>query len=150
MPAFPCIALWLALQLRPDTEAFAWFQKRFVVMIAIVLVFMLGFATVARNYILSERLWSAVQSHVKPGTKIGCYGFTESSLVWKFRSVITNTVTLGDEKDAKDFLTNEPPYILVVPGKDVAALGEMNGLQIQVRGLDMVKFKNWNLTAIVK
>ncbi len=25
MPAFPCIALWLALQLRGETGAFEWF-----------------------------------------------------------------------------------------------------------------------------
>ena len=29
-------------------------------------------------------------------------------------------------------------------------LRDTNGLQIQVHGLDMVKFKNWDLTAIVR
>jgi len=150
MPAFPCIALWLALQLRSDAQSFVWFQKRFVVMVAVVLVFMLGVAAVARNYFLTERLWASLQSEVKPQTKLGCYGFTESSLVWKFRGVITNTVTFGDEKDAKDFLTNEPPCILVLPTKDLSALGDTNGTRIQVHGFDMVKFKNWDLTAIVR
>jgi 4-amino-4-deoxy-L-arabinose transferase-like glycosyltransferase len=44
MPAFPCIALWLALQLRSDANSFAWFQKRFAIMFAFVLVLMLGLA----------------------------------------------------------------------------------------------------------
>jgi hypothetical protein len=91
-----------------------------------------------------------VQPHVRAETKVGCFGYTEPSLVWKFRSVITNTVVLGEEKQAGNFLTNTPPFILVLPTKDVAALADTNGLQIQVHGLDMVKFKNWDLTAIVR
>lgn len=150
MPAFPCIALWLALQLRNQENTFSWFQKRFVAMVAVVLVLMFGVGALGRHYFLTERLWRTVAPQVRPETKVGCYGFTESSLVWKFRSVITNTVVLGDEKNAKDFLTNEPPFILVLPTKDVASLGNTNGLQIQVRGFDMVRFKNWDLTAIVQ
>jgi hypothetical protein len=91
-----------------------------------------------------------VQPQVRPETKVGCFGFTESSLVWKFRGVVTNTVTLGEEKEAKNFLTNAPPFILVLPTKDLATLPNTNGLHFQVHGLDMVKFKNWDLTAIVR
>jgi len=149
LPAFPCLALWLALQLRTEEHAFAWFGKRFAVMAAIILVFTLGFTTLARNYLLTENLWQAVQPQVRPETKVGCFGYTEASLVWKFRSVVTNTVMLGEEQNAKNFLTNTPPFILVLPTKDVAALGITNGRQIQVHGLDMVKFKNWDLTAMV-
>jgi hypothetical protein len=59
-------------------------------------------------------------------------------------------VTLGEEKDAADFLTNPPPFILVLPTRDVAKLPDTNGLQIQVHGLDIVKLRNWDLTAIVR
>jgi hypothetical protein len=149
LPAFPCIALWLALQLRTDQNAFAWFQKRFIAMTVAVLVLMLGFTSIAKNYLLTERLWNAVGPQVRPETKVGCFGFTESSLVWKFRGVTTNLVVLDEEKKAKNFLTNTPPFILVLPTKDVAALGNTNGLRIEVHGLDMVKFKNWDLTAMV-
>jgi hypothetical protein len=119
-------------------------------MTAMVLVLMLGFTAVVRSYFLTENLWRAVRPHVRAETKVGCYGFTESSLVWKFRGVITNTVVLGEEKNANDFLTNAPPFILVLPTRDLAALRNTNGLRIQVHGLDMVKFKNWDLTAIVR
>jgi hypothetical protein len=111
---------------------------------------MLGVASVARPHLLTENVWSAVQPRVRPETKVGCFGYMEPSLVWKFRSVITNTVVLDDEAGAKDFLTNTPPYILVLPTSDVASLPDTNGLWIQVHGLDMVKFKNWDLTAIVR
>ena len=150
LPAFPCIALWLALQLRAGENSFRWFQKRFCVMAAVVLVLMVGGGALVRNYFLTERLWIELAPHVRPETKIGCYGFTESSLVWQFRGIITNNVTLGEEKQAKNFLTNSPPFILVLPTKDAAALGNTNGVQIQVHGFDMVKFKNWDLTAIVR
>lgn len=150
LPAFPCIALWLALQLRSDGNSFVWFRRRFVAMVVVILVLMLGFTSVARNHLLTENLWRAVQPHLRPETKVGCFGFTESSLVWKFRSVTTNMVVLGDVKNAKSFLTNEPPFILVLPTRDVATLGDTNGLQIQVHGINMVNFKNWDLTAIVR
>jgi len=87
---------------------------------------------------------------VQPDTKVGCFGFTESSLVWRFRTVTTNMVILGQENQAADFLTNPPPFILVLPTRDLTNLPDTNGLHIQVRGLDIVKFKNWNLTAIVR
>ena len=119
-------------------------------MAVIVLVLTLGVTTVARNYLLTENLWNAVGAEVRPEMKVGCFGYTEPSLVWKFRSVITHTVTLGEERNAKNFLTNEPPFILVLPTKDVATLSDTNGQQIQVHGLDMVKGKNWDLTAIVR
>jgi hypothetical protein len=103
---------------------------------------------VAKPFLLTQNLWQAVRSQVRPETKIGCFGYTEPSLVWRFRSVVTNTVTLGPVEAAKDFLTNAPPCILVLPTKDFANLSQPNG--IPVHGLDVVKFKNWDLTAIVR
>lgn len=150
MPAFPCIALWLALQLRSDTNSFTWFGRRFAAMMAFTLVLALGGTAIAKNYLLTENLWQVARPHVRAETKVGCFDYTEPSLVWKFRSVITNTVTLGGEKDAKDFLTNPPPFILVLPTKDVAGLPDTNGLRFQIHGLDMVKFNNRDLTVIVR
>jgi 4-amino-4-deoxy-L-arabinose transferase-like glycosyltransferase len=150
MPAFPCIALWLAMQIGREENTFAWFGKRFAAMTILILVLMLGFASVAKNYLLTENLWRAVQPHVRAETKVGCFGYTEPSLVWKFRSVSTNLVELGDVKLAQDFLTNAPPLILVLPTDALKKLSDTNGLQIRVHGLDMVKFKNWDLTALVR
>jgi hypothetical protein len=150
MPAFPCLALWLALQINREDNSFAWFGKRFAAMTLLILVLMLGLAPVARNYLLTENLWREVQPHIRAETKVGCFGYTEPSLVWKFRSVVTNTVMLGDVKAAKDFLTNTPPLILVLPAKDFAKLSDTNGIQLHAHGLDLVKFKNWDLTALVR
>ena len=150
MPAFPCIALWLALQISRDGNPFAWFGKRFAAMAVFILVLMLGFFSVARNYLLTENLWREVKPHVRAETKVGCFGYTEPSLVWKFRSVTTNMVMLGGVEQAKDFLTNAPPFILVLPTTELAKLPDTNGIQIRVHGLDMVKFKNRDLTVIVR
>ena len=102
-----------------------------------------------KNHLLTENVWRAVQPHVRPETKVGCFGFTEPSLVWKFRSVTTNLVVLGGVKKANSFLTNEPPFILVLPTGDLATLADTNGLQLQIHGIDMVR-PNWDLTAIVR
>jgi 4-amino-4-deoxy-L-arabinose transferase-like glycosyltransferase len=142
MPAFPCLALWLARQISAEEKSFAWFQKRFLAMAVFILAMMLIGFSVARNYLLTENLWRAAQPHVRPETKIACLGYTEPSVVWKFRSVSTKLVLLGEVKLAKDFLTNAPPFILVLPTKDAAQLAEPGDLRLPVHGLDMVKFKD--------
>ncbi len=149
MPAFPCLALWLALQLGREQDSFAWFNKRFAAMSVFILALMLGGFSIARNYLLTENLWREVKTSVRPETKVGCFGYTEPSLVWKFRSVSTNLVTLGDAKRAKDFLTNAPPFILVLPTSDLTNFSAVAGTRFRARGLDMVKFKNRDLTAII-
>jgi len=150
MPAFPCLALWLARQIGTEANACAWFSKRIVAMTVFVLALTLIGFSIARNHFLTTKLWQATQAQVRPETKIGCFGYTESSLVWEFRKVATNNLVLGDVKAAKNFLTNAPPFILVLPTKDLALLPDTNGLLIPVHGLDMVKLKNWDLTAIVR
>ena len=150
MPAFPCIALWLAMQLGREQNSFAWFGKRFAAMAAFTLALTLVAFPIFKNYLLTENLWNAVGAQVRPETKIGCFGYTEPSLVWKFRSVSTNLVTLGDAKLARDFLTNAPPYILVLPTSELTNFPGLDGTRFRVRGLDMVRFKNRDLTAIVR
>jgi hypothetical protein len=150
MPAFPCLALWLALQIRGQNNLAGWAGKRFVGMAIFVMVLTLGFFPFAKQFLLTENLWHEVQAHVRPETKVGCFGYTEPSLVWKFRGVITNTVKLGSVEQAKDFLTNAPPFVLVLPTKDFEKLPDTNGIQFRVHGLDVVKFKNWDLTALVR
>ncbi len=150
MPAFPCIALWLALQLAPGEREPVLLGKQMAGMALFIAIVMFGFFSFARYDFLTENLWRATRAYVRPETRVGCYGFTESSLVWRFRTVSTNLVTLGQEKDAVDFLTNLPPFILVLPTRDMTNFPDTNDLQIQVHGLDIVRFKHWDLTAIVR
>jgi 4-amino-4-deoxy-L-arabinose transferase-like glycosyltransferase len=150
LPAFPCLTLWFARQLVYQGNCFLWFSRRLLAMTTFVLVLTLGGFTYARNHFLSEQLWLAVKPHVRPETKIGCFGFTEASLVWQFRGVSTNYIVLGEVKSAKSFLTNTPPFILVLPTQDLAQLPDTNGLLVPVHGLDMVKFKSLDLTAIIR
>jgi 4-amino-4-deoxy-L-arabinose transferase-like glycosyltransferase len=150
MPAFPLIALWLARQISGDVQLPVWFTRRLALMVAIILTVTVGGFAYARTHVLTQNLWNATKAQVRPETKIGCFGFIEPSLVWHFRAVTTNYVTLGTLNQARDFLTNTPPFILVIPTEALTNLPDTNGLIISVRGLDVVKFKNRNLTAIVR
>lgn len=149
MPAFPLIALWLARQISSDPQLPAWFGERLAVMVTLILVITIGGFTFARSHLLTLNLWNATKAHVRPETKIGCFGYVEPSLVWRFRGVATNYVTLGEIGAAKDFLTNSPPLILVIPTDELASLPDTNGIHFPVEGLDLVKFQNRKLTAIV-
>jgi 4-amino-4-deoxy-L-arabinose transferase-like glycosyltransferase len=150
MPGFPLIALWLARQISSGEKNFQWIGKRVFAMTIFTLVLMLGAAAALRPFLLTENLWHKLAPLVQPNTRIGCFGYTEPSLVWKFRSVNTNYVTLGSVEQARDFLTNSAPCILVLPTKNLTSLNDTNGQQFSAHGLDMVKFKNWDLTAIVR
>jgi 4-amino-4-deoxy-L-arabinose transferase-like glycosyltransferase len=150
MPAFPLIALWLARQISGDVQIPVWFTRRLALMVVIILTVTIGGFTFARSHILTQNLWNATQARVRPETKIGCFGFIEPSLVWQFRAVTTNYVTLGTVNQAKDFLTNAPPFILVLPTEALTNLTDTNGTLISVSGIDVVKFKNRNLTVIIR
>ncbi len=150
MPAFPLIALWLARQIPVGQKNLLWVGKRVLAMSIFILVLMLGVASAVRPFLLTENLWRDLSPHVRPETRVGCFGYTEPSLVWKFRRVATNYLTLDSVAAAKDFLTNPPPFILILPTQNLTNLPATNGLQFSAYGLDLVKFKNWNLTAIVR
>jgi 4-amino-4-deoxy-L-arabinose transferase-like glycosyltransferase len=150
IPAFPLIALWLARQISNDTRLPAWFVPRLAAVTVFILVLTLGVFSYVRGHLLTLNVWQATRPYVKPETKIGCFEYYEPSLVWKFRAVVTNNLVLGGDDLVTNFLTNTPPYILVLPTKDLVMLPNTNGLQIQVHGFDMVKARNWDLTAIVR
>ncbi|HEV2454418.1 MAG TPA: glycosyltransferase family 39 protein [Verrucomicrobiae bacterium] len=150
MPAFPVISLWLACRISGDAQLPNWFVKRLAVMVIFVLFITVVGLSFVRGSLLTLNLWKATRPYVKPETKIGCFGYVEPSLVWKFRGVTTNYIVLGDAGSATTFLTNTPPFILVLPTEDFAKLPNPGGLQIPVHGLDMVKFKKWDLTALIR
>ena len=150
-PAWPLLTLWFARQIGGDRDLGAWFGKRIAAMTALVVALTLVGFPLARGKILTENLWDAVQPHVRPETKVGCFGFTEASLVWKFRAVVTNNLVLGDDMaTAKKFLTNAPPLIIIVPTQYANLLPDTNGMRTEVHGLDMVRFKQMNLTVIMR
>jgi 4-amino-4-deoxy-L-arabinose transferase-like glycosyltransferase len=150
LPAFPCLALWLALRLGGEQNISSWAGQRLAAMTVFILILTLGVFSYAQSHLLTKNLWLATKAHIKPETKIGCFGYTEPSQVWFFRSVATNKITLGNVQQAASFLTNAPPFLLVIPTKDLAKLPDTNGLLFQVHGLDLVKFNSRDLTAIVR
>jgi 4-amino-4-deoxy-L-arabinose transferase-like glycosyltransferase len=149
-PAFPLIALWLARQISNDARLPAWFVPRLAAVTVFILVLTLGGFSFARGHLLTLNVWQATRSYVKPETKIGCFDYYEPSLVWEFRDVATNNLVLGGDDLVTNFMTNTPPYIVLVPTEDLAILPNTNGLQIPVQGFDMVKFRSWHLTAVVR
>jgi hypothetical protein len=150
MPAFPCIALWLAREISKDSNVSVWFTRRLAAMTVIVLLIALPGFSLLKAHLLTENVWRELREHVRPETRVGCFGYNEPSLVWRFRAVTTNHVTLGTIEDVKDFLTNPPPLIMVLPTRDLGQLKETNSPQLHINGFDLVRFKNWQLTAIVR
>ena len=116
LPAFPPLALWLALQLEQAPDFPRWLALRLAGMTALVLVLTLGAFAWVRPDFVAEEIWAAVRTHVRPETRVASVGYGEASLVWKFRSVITNAVLLSpDTNRLAGFFQDPGPWIFLAP-----------------------------------
>jgi len=122
-------------------------------MIILALGVTLGGFYLARPYLVTARLWKQTRPYARPDMALAAVQFSEPSLVWEFRQVITNHFDLIPISQATNFLRENSPRILVLP---TAQLDEVlkglatNTLQVRAKGFDSVQFKRWDLTAIVK
>jgi len=144
LPAFPCLAFWLALQLEMQPDFPRWFGQRLAGMtLAIVLVTWFGFAAF-RPLFLSDKIWSEVQPRVRAETRVACVDYGEASLVWKFRSVTTNYLLLSPTPvQATNFLAQPGPWIFVAPtGYALPANAFTNGAtRLNFTGYDVSRWK---------
>ncbi len=144
LPAFPCLAFWLALQMEGRADFSRWFGWRVAGMTGATLALTwLGFACF-RPLFLSDKIWSEVQSQVHPETRVACVDYGEASLVWKFRSVSTNYLLLSPTPEqVTNFLAQPGPWIFVAPTNYVLAANAFtNGAtSLHFTGYDVSRWK---------
>ena len=88
------------------------------------------------------------------GTNSGSCSLTDAIFSSMYHS---NISIFGVEESTGQLITGptgcvvgQGDDLIVLPTSDVASLPDTNGMQIPVHDLDMVKFKNRDLTVIVK
>lgn len=153
LPAFPILALWLALRVVDGPDPAAWIRARVTGMcVAAAFVTLLLFS-VAKPYFVAARLWEQSAPHCSPQTRFATVDFTEPSLVWEFRRGLTNYLEEISVEQARSFLEKPGPRMLIVP---TAALNREPGLSIsnalafRAAGIDTARFRRIDLTALVK
>lgn len=152
LPAFPCLALWLALNISHTDEAGARLAKGLAVMTALVLTVSLGFVWAASKMVTAN-LWRKTESAVTPDMRVAAVRFSEPSLVWEFRSVITNNVEYIKVGEANAFLQGKPPLCLVVPTRDLQdrTVQPPKGAELyRATGYDTADLDYWDLTAVIR
>lgn len=154
LPAFPCIAFWLALNISHTVDAGVRLAKGLAVMTGLMLAVSLGFVW-AGSKMLAANLWRKAQSAVTPGMRMASVGFDEPSLVWEFRSVITNNIEMikaSEINEANAFLQGRPPLCVILPTKDLedGTVQPPHGAELyRATGYDTVKGKYWDMTAVI-
>jgi len=152
LPAFPCLALWLAL--RRGSEPLA---PRRLVLGAAAMACLVCLAAAAFPFagsrMIAANLWRALHSQIQPGTRVAAVEFAEPSIVWECRRATTNHIEFIDVAQAADFLRGAPPRCLILPTKDWNASqfnAPTNAIAVHAAGIDTASFHQWDLTAVVR
>lgn len=152
LPAFPCLALWLALQFSGAAAA-TWLARMCAAMTALALLITLGVFPWADKHLVTADLWRQVKPHTRPDTKLLVVGFSEPSLVWEFRQGTTNYAEYFKPVNVAAARTSSPPFCLVLPTplfeKNREAMPSGATL-VHAHGFDTTGFRRWNLTAVIK
>jgi len=152
LPAFPCLALWLAWVSRGIEGAERKLARGVVAMGILCLVLTLGVFPIFRAQVASANLWEQTREFVRPQTRIASVGFEEPSLVWEMRKQTTNYIQIIGREQAVEWLKQAPGSILILPTRDyreLLAAQATNHLIRTVKGLDTGNFKRWDLTVVI-
>jgi hypothetical protein len=152
LPAFPAIAIWLAREAGrgaiPGLKVAKWAA---VMAVFTIVVTIPGFLEV-RPEMVSRQLFEKATPFLKPEMKFAAVEFTEPSLVWNFRGVVTNYMENLNANQAVDFLEQTNPFVLIAPTGFYEAnltLVTTNMTVVQTRGINVVNGRKLDLTAIV-
>lgn len=140
LPAFPFIAIWLALQI-PDEKIFKWAA----LMAGLILIVNIAIFMALKPEFVSHKLFEQSKPSLKSEMKFAAVGYDEPSLVWEFRGILTNDMQTLDANQAADFARQNNPYVLIVPTdfykSNLTSL--TNTLTIQTQGI------NWSHPIVV-
>jgi len=155
LPAFPCLALWLARQSSrgaiPELPVHKWALG----MTALTLILSTaGFAALTPLF-AAHQLFESARPRLRPEMKCASVGYDEPSLVWEFRAVVTNVVQSATPEQATRLLLEGGPMVVVVPTgfyqtNRAFAAAATNTFTTRVRTWNPVKLKRLDLTAVIR
>ena len=152
LPAFPCLAIWLA-KLAGDGLLPHLQVARYATWMAVLIVGgTLALGLTLSPLFVSHELFERSRSQLQPDMRIGTVQYSEPSLVWEFRRVLTNSVENLEPSAAMQFIRDEHPAVLVMP----TAFYETNRDRwpthltvVQARGINLANCSRLDLTALI-
>jgi hypothetical protein len=151
LPAFPCIALWLAWVSRNLAGGDLRLARGVLAMAALCLAVMFGVAPVFRARVASATIWKQTREFIEPQTRVASIDYAEPSLVWEMRKQTTNYVQFIGKEQAAEWL-QQSGSVLILPTSDfqqLLAAQPVTNLTRVIQGIDTGRFKRWNLTVVI-
>jgi 4-amino-4-deoxy-L-arabinose transferase-like glycosyltransferase len=152
LPAFPCLAIWLAkvagdgLVPSLNVARYATWMAAFIVTVTLTLGLALP------PLFVSHTLFEKARPQLQPAMRIACVQYSEPSLVWEFRQVLTNQVEYLEPAAAEQFIRDRRPAILVVPTEFYEtnlARWPDHLMVVQARGINSSRMAPLALTALI-
>lgn len=147
LPAFPCLALWLAFRM-DDRRIF-----RGVAIQGCVMMVALGAFFWFDAHLLAGNLWRAAAGRIYSTTRVASVDFEEPSLVWEFRQASTNNVRFIGLGEAQRFWRGPGARCLIVPTRDwdMGDYVPMKNMVVKrVTGTDTASFRRWDVVIMTK
>ena len=148
LPAFPFLAIWLARAV-PGLKIWKWASAMAILIFVLTIA---GFVAMKSQFV-SHPLFEESKPYLKPEMKFAAVEYTEPSLVWEFRGVVTNDMQTLDANQSADFLRENHPSVLIVPTSfyktNLMSLAT-NTVTVQVQGFNLAKGEKVDLTAIIR
>jgi len=102
---------------------------------------------------VAAQLYQQARPFCSPAMQVATLNFDEPSLVWEFRRSTTNYLQHLTADQAPRFLQMQGPRMLILPTRDLSSqlqTAATNFLSFRARGLDTVRFRSVDLTALVR
>jgi 4-amino-4-deoxy-L-arabinose transferase-like glycosyltransferase len=153
LPAFPCLAIWLAKAGEDGLLKHLRVARQAIVMAALILTITIAGGLAIRPHFVARALFEKARPQLTPAMKFASLQSAEPSLVWEFRQVLTNHLQELTAPEAVDFMRGPGPSLLIVP----TGFYETNSVAwgtnlsvVQVRGMNWATFSPARLTALIR
>lgn len=153
LPAFPCLALWLATMAEDGRMPGLHAARSSGLMAGAIVTVTLAMGLTLRPYFVAHALFEKARPQLQPDMRIASVQFNEPSVVWEFRQILTNDVEFLASNAATNFFQAGQPAILILP----TALYESNRTNwpgnlavVQAEGVNWSRFQQAKLTALIR
>jgi 4-amino-4-deoxy-L-arabinose transferase-like glycosyltransferase len=154
LPAFPCLALWLALRGETNNrDSLRSTTKIASAVSCVALVVTLCAFPVFKRHLVAAKLWEQARAYVRPDTKLVISGFGEPSLVWEFRGVTTNFAEYVRPEEVGRKLEAAAPLCVIAPTEYLSKHGiapPSDAIVCRAEGVDSASFKRRHLSAFIR
>lgn len=146
LPAFPYLALLLALWWKEARPALLW-RKTTVITIAVFTLVPLFVFPIVKALSATESLLALLHKDLSAETAVALVDYREPSLIWSLRSKITGYPESINEAKVKEWLAQPGPRICILSAEAAAKIGAGPGIA-EAQGWNFAKGKRLTLVAL--